>query len=212
MLVIDLGFMDMQLKYADPWWIVSQVFAFLALIFMFWSFQIKNKIKMMLLLGIGSMFLAASASFLDNWSLAVLFGLAAVRNYVFCYLDWRMEKEKNDPKWIRFMFAGIFAVTTISATAILWPTGHSLWLEVLICVTLLGLITGNVLEGTHLIRVSFVLNRVFNIINHIHFNNAIAVIIASLTISSNIIFYIRQLVAWKKDNMIRQRKLEVLND
>jgi hypothetical protein len=80
---------------------------------------------------------------------------------------------------------------------------HSDWLEWLICLTLIGLIIGNVISGTDLMRVSFVANRVFNIINHWHFNNVIAVFIACMTISSNIIFYIRQLVG-----RLRKRKKE----
>ena len=196
---IDLYFMTLDLYFNDPIWVISQIFAFFALITMFWSFQIKNKIKMMLLLGIGTMFLSVSASFLDNWTLAVLFGLAAIRNYVFSYLDWRVSKGKKVYKWLPYFFAGVFVTSTVTATALLWPLGMSLWLEVLICVTLIGLIIGNILKGTDLMRISFVLNRIFNIINHIYFNNAIAVIIAMLTISSNLIFYTRELIAWRKE-------------
>jgi hypothetical protein len=48
-------------------------------------------------------------------------------------------------------------------------------------------------------RVSFIANRAFNIINHVYFNNVIAVIIAVSAIGSNIVFYIRQLAAWMKE-------------
>ena len=95
-------------------------------------------------------------------------------------------------------FACVFAASTITVTALLWHTGIALWLEVLICVTLLGLIYGNIRKGTDLMRVSFIANRSFNIINHIYFNNVIEVIIAVAAIGPNIVFYIRQFVAWKK--------------
>ena len=192
----------MSSYFNDPMWWVSQGFAFLALIFFVWGWQIKNKTKMMVLIGLASTALAASAPFLGNYSLAVLFGLAAIRNFVFAYLDWRVSKEKHVAKWLPYFFAVIFAVSTITATVLFVTIWRSVimavWLELLICVTLLGLIVGNILKGTNLMRVSFVANRVFNIINHIYFANVIAVVIASLSIGSNIVFYIRQLIAWAK--------------
>ena len=75
-------------------WQVSQFFAFLSLIAMFWSFQIKNKLRMMLLNGLGTSSLVISAALLGNWTLAVLFGQASIRNYVFCYFEWRTIKER----------------------------------------------------------------------------------------------------------------------
>ena len=198
-------YMSIEFNFSDPLWVTSQIFAFFALIFSVWSWQIKNKVKMMFMVGIFSALLAVSASLLQNYTLGVLFGLAAVRNFVFSYLDWRVSKGKKVAKWLPYFFAVIFAVSTITSTVVLVyvlqvPT-FGAWLEWLICATLLGLIVGNVLAGTNLMRCSFIANRVFNIINHIYFNNAIAVIIALAAIGSNIVFYIRELVAW-----IKQRK------
>ena len=180
------------------WWI-SQVFAFMALIVMFWSFQIKDKLKMMLLLGLGTTFLAVSAAFLENWTLTVLFGLASVRNYVFCYFEWRALKERPVARWWWYFFAGVFIAGTVGSTVFLVHIQQvevaGVWVEWMICITLIGLIIGNVISGTDLMRLSFVANRSFNIINHWYFANVIAVIIACLTISSNIIFYIRMFFA-----------------
>jgi len=113
-------------------------------------------------------------------------------------MDWRVSKGTNVPKWLYYVLAGVFIVCTVTATAILWPTGMSLWLELCICVTLIGLIIGNVQKGTDLMRVSFIANRSFNIINHLYFNNTIAVIIAIAAICSNIVYYIRHFIAWMK--------------
>ena len=184
--------------YETTWW-VSQVFAFLSLIVMFWSFQIKDKLKMMLLLGLGTTFLAVSASFLGNWTLTVLFALASIRNYVFCYFEWRALKDRGVARWVWYFFAGVFIVLTVASTIvlvhILKVDTAGTWVEWLICMTLIGLIVGNVISGTDLMRLSFVANRVFNIINHIYFGNLIAIVIASLSIGSNIVFYIRMLIA-----------------
>ena len=190
-----------------PAWQISQVFAFFALITMFWSFQIKNKLKMMLLLGLGTTFLAVSAAFLGNWTLCVSFSIASVRNYVFCYFEWRALKERPVRRWLWFFFAGVFITVTLGSTItlvhIVQVETAGTWVEWLISLTLVGLIVGNVITGTNLMRVSFVANRAFNIINHAYFNNVIAVIIACLTISSNIIYYIRQFAAWKKEHRIK---------
>jgi len=195
-------FASMELRLDDPLWIASQIFAFLALIFAIWAFQVKAKIKLLLLTGIFSTFLAASASLLGNFTLGVLFGLAAIRNYVFMYVDMRIAKGKVVKKWIHYGLAVVFAVLTIGSTVLLvhimGVATYGAWLEWMICATLLGLIVGNVLEGTNLMRVSFVANRVFNIINHVYFNNVIAVIIAVSAIGSNAVYYTRMLVSWSK--------------
>ena len=188
----------------NPVWWVSQVFALIALITFVWGWQIKNKVKMMTLIGIASTALVISASLLGNFSLGVLFGLAAVRNFVFAYLDWRKSKGKHVANWLPYLFAAIFAASTITASLLFISVpslrryiafdGTAWWLELCIMLTLLGLILGNILKGTNLMRVSFVLNRIFNIINHVYFLNLIAVIIATLSIGSNIVYYIRMLI------------------
>ena len=187
-------------------WIWSQVFAFISLIFSVWSWQVKNKVRMMFLIGMFSAFLVMSAFLLINYTLALLFGLAAIRNFVFCYLDWRVEKGKYVAKWLPYFFAIFFASATIISTIVLvyiiQVDTVGAWLEWLICITLLGLIMGNILKGTNLMRISFIANRTFNIINHYAFNNLIAVIIALLSISSIIIFYIRLLV----EHMVKRKK------
>ena len=155
---------------------------------------------MMFLLGMFTSFFVMSAFLLQNYTLAVLFGLAAIRNFVFCYLDWRVRKEKHVAGWLRYMFAAIFAITTIGSTIflvhVLQVAIYAVWLEWLICVTLLGLVAGNIMKGTDLMRVSFVANRTFNIMNHMYFNNVIAAIIALLSIGSILVFYLRQLISW----------------
>jgi len=184
-------------------WIVSQIFAFIALIFMVWSFQEKKKLKVMLLLGFGTFFLAISAAFLENWTLAVLFAIASIRNYVFWFFDWRVSRGFNVPKSRYYFFAGVFITATVLTTALIGHLGYAWWLEIMICVTLIGLIVGNVLEGQNVMRLSFVANRVFNIINHVAFGNAIAVIIAALAIGSNGIYYFRMLLAWRRGENIQ---------
>jgi hypothetical protein len=207
---------------SNPFWWASQVFAFIALIFFVWGWQIKNKILMMKLIGIASISLVISAGFLENFSLSVLFGLAAIRNFVFAYLDWRADKGRALPKKVNYIFAGVFAALTITASVLFmtvltpYVKIHSWWLELLICVTLLGLIAGNVLEGTNLMRISFILNRTFNIINYIFFTNVIAIIVASISISSNFVFYFRQLASHLKKRknpaLAKEKTVDVLEE
>ena len=201
--------------YETTWWI-SQVFAFMSLIVMFWSFQIKDKLKMMLLLGLGTTFLAISASFLGNWTLTVLFALASIRNYVFCYFEWRELKGRGVARWVWYFFAGVFITATVASTIILVHIIRvdtaGTWVEWLICMTLIGLIVGNVISGTDLMRLSFVANRSFNIINHWYFANVIAVIIACLTISSNIIYYVRMFFSWRHEKKALKTRVAVAID
>ena len=205
-----LNILGMDVKVPLPLWITSQIFAFFALIFSFWAWQVKEKTKVLLLVGIFSMLLAASASLLENYTLGVLFGLAGIRNFVFFYLDKRVSRGVIVPRWVYLFFAGVFITATVASTVVLVyvfqvPT-RGAWLEWLICITLIGLIVGNIQKGTDLMRVSFIANRVFNIINHVFFANVIAVIIAISAIASNIIYYIRMFFAWEKER--KQIKVE----
>ena len=220
--------------------------------------QIKDKIKMMILIGHASTSLVVSAAILGNLTLAVLFGLAAIRNYVFSYTDWRVKKGKHVAKWVPKVFAVIFAATTITATVLfltvfriqfvtdefgnyilIYATQATsshyvyvdgvrqyvylsridgglmtanivsgipisfVWVEIFICATLIGLIIGNILPGTLVMRLSFIGNRVFNIINHLIFGNLIGVVIATMAIGSNLWFYIRIL----RTHLLKKKRL-----
>ena len=210
------GVASLHVDYTNPFWVASQFFAFLAFIFSVWSWQIKEKVRMMTYVGTFSAFLAISASLLQNYTLGVLFGLAAIRNFVFSNIDGRIAKGEEIPKRVPYTFAGIFAFATIASTIILvyivQVPSVGAWLEWLICVTLLGLIIGNVQEGTDLMRVSFIMNRIFNIINHAYFNNIIAVIIAVSAIGSNIIFYLRELIGSLKARKATANNLQTTDD
>jgi hypothetical protein len=188
----------------SPMWRLSQVFAFYAFIFSVWSWQMKDKVKCLFLVGMFSWLLVASAALLGNWTLAILFGLAAIRNFVFCYFDWRGRRGKTVARKWYVRFAWVFAISTFGSTIllvhvlpmldILHTPFFAWWLEWLICITLLGLIIGNILEGTRLMRWSFVFNRVFNIVNHAYFANVIAVVIAVAAILSNLLFFARMAI------------------
>ena len=192
---------------SNPMWIVSQVFAFIALVFMVWSFQCKEKLRVMLLLGFGTFFLALSAAPLQNWVLASLFMQASIRNYVFFFFDWRVKRGIHVPRTYYnvaavIFSAGIFA-STIIMVHIMQVPHTNLFVEWSIAFTLVGLTIGNVLKGQNVMRLSFVVNRMFNIYNHVYFLNAIAVIIAALAIGSNGIYYIRMFLAWRRGENIQ---------
>ena len=186
----------------SPIWIVSQVFAFIALVFMVWSFQCKEKLNVMLLLGFGTFFLALSAAPLGNWTLASLFLQASVRNYVFWFFDWRVKLGIHVPRTYYNVAAVIFSTLIVFSTIlfvhIMQVEITNYFVEWCIAATLVGLTIGNVLKGQNVMRLSFVVNRMFNIYNHVYFINAIAVIIAALAIGSNGLYYLRMLLAWRK--------------
>jgi hypothetical protein len=177
--------------------IVSQIFAFFAFIFSIWAFQVKGKVWLLLLTAIFSMFLAGSATFLQNFTLAVLFALAGIRNFVFCWYDSRQIKGFIVPMTTYYIWAVIFGVATIGSTIymvhIIQVRTVGWWVEWLICITLIGLIIGNIQKGTNMMRLSYVANRFCNIVNHAYFANVIAVIIAVSAIVSNAVYYLRLL-------------------
>jgi len=196
------------------WWI-SQFFALICLVFFIWCFQIRNKVKMMTLTGIGCMAFAVSAALLSNFAISGMFVLAGIRNFVFAYFDWRIAKGKRMDKWLYYFFCGFFIVTTIASTVVLnlpsvvyfLSRGYyavsrtPIWLEVVITATLIGLIVGNILKGTNVMRISFIINRIFTIINHIFVGNLIGMIIAVCAIISNFVYYIKLFIDIKKKRL-----------
>ncbi|MCL2375400.1 MAG: YgjV family protein [Firmicutes bacterium] len=197
--------------FTDPIWWVSQFFALICLVCFIWCFQIRNKIKMMVITGIGCLAFSLSALFIsfsgvggiNNLTIMALFFLAAVRNFLFAYFDWRISKGKRMDKWLYYFFCGFFIVATILSTILLYLFGFGtmLWLEIVICTTLVGLIVGNILKGTNVMRISFIINRVFTIINHIYVGNLIGLIIAACAITSNIVYYIKLFIDIKKGRL-----------
>jgi hypothetical protein len=187
----------MSVRVSRQLFIVSQIFAFFAFIFSIWAFQVKSKIWLLLLTAIFSSFLAGSATFLHNFTLAVLFGLAGIRNFVFCWYDWRQSKGFLVPMTTYYVWAIIFGVATVGSTIymvhILQVRTVGWWVEWLSCITLIGLIIGNIQKGTNMMRLSYVANRFCNIVNHVYFANIIAVIIAISAIISNAVYYLRLL-------------------
>ena len=203
----DYAYVTLPPQASNPMWIISQVFAFIALVFMVWSFQCKEKLRVMLLLGFGTFFLALSAAPLRNWVLASLFMQASVRNYVFFFFDWRVKRGIHVPRKYYNIAAIIFSAAIIASTIIMvhiMEVPHTnLFVEWSIAATLVGLTIGNVLKGQNVMRLSFVVNRIFNIYNHVYFLNAIAVIIAALAIGSNGIYYLRMFFAWRRGESIQ---------
>jgi len=106
-----------EIDFNNPLWVASQIFAFLALIFSIWAWQVKEKVRLMLLVGTFSILLAVSASLLENYTLGVLFGLAGIRNFVFCYFEWRKKYGKLVIPWLPYFFAAVFIVAGAKNTA-----------------------------------------------------------------------------------------------
>jgi len=213
--IIDGLFRPENFQFTNWVWWLSQFFALICLVFFIWCFQIRNKVKMMTLTGIGCIAFAVSAALLDNYAIAAMFVLAGIRNFLFAYFDWRIAKAKKMPKWLYYFFCGFFIVTTIASTVVLnlnpvvyfLSRGeHSqpltpLWLEIVITATLIGLIVGNILKGTNVMRVSFIINRVFTIMNHLIVGNLIGMIIAVCAIISNFVYYIKLFIDIKKKRL-----------
>ena len=79
--------LGMQVE-VDLWlWIVSQIAALVALIFICWGFLVKEKHKTLFLLAIGCIFYTASAAFLFNWVIVGVIGIMVIQNLLYSFFE-----------------------------------------------------------------------------------------------------------------------------
>ena len=76
-------------------WIISQLFAFVGLLFVIASFQQKNTKKLLILRNIATFFVFAGLCFLGNISATIMCGAGVVRNLTSLYFAYNPKTKKS---------------------------------------------------------------------------------------------------------------------
>jgi hypothetical protein len=178
-----------------PIWILSQVFAFFALISIILAFQSKTKTKTLLFTIAFNSFMSVATILLQNYVLTGIVAVAVLRDITFIL----REKYRPDSKvWsylsLFFFLALSLTVSLITAT---W------WFDYLLLVTALFLIYGSWAKGVHLIRISRVAFCALVIVNHVINYNYVGIVIEVFSILSIAVFYIKFYRYIRKQNQLK---------
>lgn len=168
-------------------WIASQVFACAGLICIVYAYQVKDKVKTLVGIGIASLFGVVSFALLGNWVVVMLVFFAAIRCFVFAHIEKRNESGNPMNRRTSFFIMLGFMLLTIIAVAIV----REWWFDWILLLASCFLIYGNWAEGIHMIRISGLVYAFLAIINHVIVGNLVAIIIEVFAAVSIILFYVK---------------------
>ena len=185
MCFIDLSGVNLTL------WIISQVFAFFALVTIVYTMIFsKTKIKTLIFVICYNVLMLLSTVMLANWLLVGIYSVAVVRDLVFIWREKKYPSNKNLA--IATLFTFLIISVTVSCFTISWNLS-ALFLALAVTLQLLSLfvIYGAWAKGVHKIRISRFVFGILAILNHIVFRNYVAILIYLFSTASIIVFYIR---------------------
>jgi hypothetical protein len=168
-------------------WIASQISGFVCVAFSMYAFQIKRKANTILAIGIANIFLATSLALLQNWVVFSLISVAAIRSFVFYFIELRAEKGKEIKPVISFLLMIIFMI--ISIIPVIFT--QTWWFDWVLLGCSLFIIFGNWAKGIHLFRLGCMSYDSLVVVNHIKYFNIIGLIQSALLVGAVIVFYIR---------------------
>jgi len=182
-----VDFSDINLAF----WIPSQIFALFALITMVYAMAIaKTKTKTVFAIIIFNLFMTVSVGLLENWVLMGIFAVAIARDIVFL---WR-EKYYPENKVLSYLTLILFLVivVVVAAFTVDWQSS-SLRLILAIGIQLMALfiVYGAWAKGVHMIRISRFAMCALVIVNHLIYQNYVAIAIEVFTICAITVFYIK---------------------
>ena len=182
---IDLSGVNM------PLWIVSQIFAALALAAIVYAMAIsKTKVKTMIAIVFYNVLMLVSTALLANWLFVGIYSVSIVRDSFFI---WR-EKKFPDNKALAYATLVLFLIVSIVVSVFTIDWGLSspqLALAIVIQIMALFIIYGAWAKGVHMIRISRFAFNVFSILNYFIFKNYVAILSSTFTLISIIVFYVR---------------------
>ena len=188
-----------ELTVSLPLWIVSQVFAFIALAIIVFGMQVKRKRNTMICLALGCSMIAVSVAFLMNWVVFAIMTVAVLRNTQVAIFEHLRDKGKQINKNVEYGFLALFVVAYVVPIIFTWVW----WVDwALLSVSLVILLAGT-LKGIHLLRIASICYDGLMIVNHTVFFNVIGIITSSIVIGSILVFYVRYFWEKRKQKVVK---------
>jgi hypothetical protein len=168
-------------------WVISQVFAFAAVVFTMICYNIKRKTLMLTFLAAANLTSAIAAGLLLNWTVFALTGVALIRSIGFTYIGHREDTGKHTPKWIPIAFMIFIMAASITVGALVWEW----WLDIVLIVVAVVIVIAMWFKNTHFLRGMMAMWDAFVIVEYLMFFNVIGIVQAGLSLAAMIIFYTR---------------------
>lgn len=165
-------------------YIASQIFAVVALICVFISFQWKKKSTLLVWSALTNVCLAISYLLLLDWIGFALLTVATVRCICFFFLR---KEESKVPQWISICCLFLFLIAHCISTALLW----SEWYDFVLLAGIIFLTFGLWTKGGNLVRIATLTYASLMIVHNIAVHNWMALMVDIVTIISIFIYYIR---------------------
>lgn len=104
-------------------WIVNQIFAFVGLIFIVFSFQQKSAKKLLILRNFATGFVFVGLCFLGNVSVIIFCGAGVIRNLVSIYFAYKPDTKKP----IKYLASILIVLLLIVLNIIFWNNLYNLY-------------------------------------------------------------------------------------
>jgi len=169
-----------------PLWqfLLSQVFALLALITLFIAFQFKSSNRVLIIVALFNLLIAISNALLYNWVVVGIFALAVFRDLAFV---WQRKKHPNNEA----LELGTLCFFLFASVVVFYFTYGGWWYSWLIQAASLFVILGSWWRGVHLIRISRIIISILAVYNHVVFYNYTNIAVEIVGLATIAIFYVR---------------------
>lgn len=104
-------------------WIVNQIFAFIGLIFVVFSFQQKSTKKLLILRNFATGFVFIGLCFLGNISAIIFCGAGVIRNLVTLYFSYKPDTKKS----VKYLASVLIVLLLIILNIIYWKNFYNLY-------------------------------------------------------------------------------------
>jgi hypothetical protein len=163
-------------------YILSQVFAALALCAVFVGFLCRKKAYLIFWVAMCNIFLTLSYACLFKWMPVAILAVATVRMFVFLALERRRGKV---PTWLNIGCLAIFLVATLVATVLTWD----MWFEFVLMAGVMLYTYGVWSKGEHKVRIAGIIVSIIAIIYNVLVTNYTAIGVDFATLVSIVAFY-----------------------
>ena len=187
------------------WYFIAQILGLVTIIFVFASYQIKDKAKYFLYIGISSFFwmtmfvsMGLATEFATQLSLIVASSYSTVRNLVF-WKTFSIDTEKSRKFRLRFLIVMIVIALVAGTLSVLNTPEQVRWLHIIGMIAALCFVIGQYLPGVHYVRITVTIYALVVILTQTPLNilygdfrwNIMGIAIELAKISSVAVFYLR---------------------
>jgi len=174
-------------------YILSQVFAALALFAVFFGFLCRKKQWLIFWVAICNIFLTLSYACMELWMPVAIITIATIRTFIFLLFEKKREKI---PKWLNIGTLVFFLVASFVATTLTWE----IWFEFVLMAGVMLFTYGVWAKGEHKVRIAGIIVSIIAIIYIILVRNWVAMSVDIATLISIVVYYSRKWYNKRRSN------------